>query len=125
MFYVYYRSYTNECYFILLKIEWYTVSDWVPQKGQRKFWEWRISIICLCSKYVKNFQADSEYLGKINTKKKKFNFFFQCLGLPNDPQSFGSQNLRCPSSVSQYYRVQTSEPVSYPHILELQLILYD
>ena len=24
------------------------------EKGQRKFWEWRISMICLCSKYVKN-----------------------------------------------------------------------
>jgi hypothetical protein len=28
-------------------------------------------------------------------------FFFQCLGLPKDPQSFGSQNLRRPLSVSQ------------------------
>ena len=43
----------------------------------------------------KHFRADSEYLGKINTKKK-FQFFFQCLALPKDPQSFGSQNLRCP-----------------------------
>ena len=23
------------------------------EKGQRKFWEWLISMICLCSKYVK------------------------------------------------------------------------
>ena len=30
--------------------------------------------------------------------------FFQCLALPKDPQSFGSQNLRCPFLVSQYYR---------------------
>ena len=41
---------------------------------------------------MQHFWADSEYLGKINTK----NFFFQCLALPKDPQSFGSQNLRCP-----------------------------
>ena len=27
----------------------------------------------------------------------------QCLALPKDPQSFGSQNLRCPFLVSQYY----------------------
>ena len=38
-------------------------------------------MICLCSK-----------------------FFFQYLALPKDPQSFGSQNLRCPFLVSQYYR---------------------
>jgi hypothetical protein len=29
----------------------------------------------ICQK-VQHFQADSEYLGKINTKKKKFKFFF-------------------------------------------------
>ena len=50
---------------------------------------------------LKHFWADSEYLGKINTKKKNLKFFFQCLGLPKDPQSFGSQNLRRPLSVSQ------------------------
>jgi hypothetical protein len=42
-------------------------------------------------------------LGKINTKKN-FKFFFQCFALPKDTQSFGSQNLHCPFSVSQYYR---------------------
>ena len=59
----------------------------------------------ICQK-VQHFQADSEYLGKIDTKKnvKKNSFFFQCLALPKDPQSFGSQNLLCPFSVSQYYR---------------------
>ena len=31
--------------------------------------------IFICQK-VQHFQADSEYLGKINTKKKKSNFFF-------------------------------------------------
>ena len=36
----------------------------------------------ICRK-VQHFQADSEYLGKINTK-----LFFQCLALPTDPQSF-------------------------------------
>ena len=51
---------------------------------------------------MQHFWADSEYLGKINTKKK-FKIFFQCLALPKDPQSFGSQNLCCPFSVSQYY----------------------
>ena len=54
---------------------------------------------------LQHFWADSEYLGKINTKKE-IQFFFQCLALPKDPQSFGSQNLRCPFSVSQYYRRQ-------------------
>ena len=44
---------------------------------------------------MQHFRADSEYLGKINTKKK-FKFFFQCLALPKDPQSFSSQNLRRP-----------------------------
>ena len=53
----------------------------------------------ICQK-VLHFRADSEYLGKINTKKK-IPFFFQCLALPKDPQSFGSQNLRRPLSVSQ------------------------
>ena len=44
---------------------------------------------------MQHFWADSEYLGKINTKKN-FKFFFQCLALPKDPQSFSSQNLRRP-----------------------------
>ena len=38
---------------------------------------------------VQHFQADSEYLGKINTKKTKIKFCFQCLALPKDQQSFG------------------------------------
>ena len=42
----------------------------------------------ICQK-VQYFRADSEYLGKINTKKKKNQFFFQCLALPKDLQSFG------------------------------------
>ena len=42
----------------------------------------------ICQK-VQHFQADSEYLGKINTKKK-FQILFQCLALPKDPQSFGT-----------------------------------
>ena len=37
---------------------------------------------------MQHFWADSKYLGKINTKKK-INFFFQCLALPKDSQSFG------------------------------------
>ena len=52
----------------------------------------------MCQK-LQNFRADSEYLGKINNKKNQF--FFQCLALPKDPQSFGSQNLRRPLLVSQ------------------------
>ena len=54
----------------------------------------------MCQK-LQHFWADSEYLGKINTKKKNSNFLFQCLALPKDPQSFGSQNLRRPLLVSQ------------------------
>ena len=50
---------------------------------------------------MQHFLADSEYLGKINTKQKVFNSFFQCLALPKNPQSFGSQNLWRPLSVSQ------------------------
>ena len=42
----------------------------------------------ICQK-VQHFRADSEYLGKINTKTKNFNFFFQCLAMPKDLQSFG------------------------------------
>ena len=42
----------------------------------------------ICQK-VQHFRADSEYLGNINTMKKNFNFFFQYLALPKDPQSFG------------------------------------
>ena len=76
------------------------------ERGRRKFWEWHISMICLCSKYFKNWNIFGQILN-IWVKlilKKKLNFFFQCLALPKDPQSFGSQNLRCPFSVSQYYR---------------------
>ena len=35
----------------------------------------------ICQK-VQSFQADSEYLGEIDTKKENLNFFFQCLALP-------------------------------------------
>ena len=42
----------------------------------------------ICQK-VQHFQADSENLEKINTKKK-IKFGFQCLALPKDPQSFGT-----------------------------------
>ena len=41
----------------------------------------------MCQK-LQHFRANSEYLEKINTKKK-INFFFQCLPLPKDSQSFG------------------------------------
>ena len=40
---------------------------------------------------LQHFWADSEYLGKINTKIK-FQFFFQCLALPKGPQSFGQKS---------------------------------
>ena len=55
-------------------------------------------MISLCSKYVKNCNIFGQILN-IWVKlilKKKFQFFFQCLALPKDPQSFSSQNLRCP-----------------------------
>ena len=50
---------------------------------------------------LQHFRADSEYLGKINTKKK-IKFFSQCLVLPKDPQSFGSQTkvMLCHSTVA-------------------------
>ena len=76
------------------------------EKGQHRFWERHISMICLCSKYVKNCNIFGQILN-IWVKlilKKNFNFFFQCLALPKDSQSFVSQNLRCPFLVSQYYR---------------------
>ena len=41
----------------------------------------------ICQK-VQNFWADSDSLGKINDKKIFKKFFFQCLALPKDPQSF-------------------------------------
>ena len=64
------------------------------------------TVMSLYSKYVKNCNIFGQILN-IWVKlilKKNFKFFFQCLALPKDPQSFGSQNLRCPFSVSQYYR---------------------
>ena len=42
----------------------------------------------ICQK-VQTFWADSDSLGKINDKKIFKKFFFQCLALPKDPQSFG------------------------------------
>ena len=76
------------------------------EKGQREFWERRISMICLCSKYVKNCSIFGQILNiwVKSILEKKIYIFFQCLALPKDPQSFGSQNLRCPFLVSQYYR---------------------
>ena len=41
----------------------------------------------ICQK-VQTFWADSDSLCKINDKKIFKNFFFQCLALPKDPQSF-------------------------------------
>ena len=41
----------------------------------------------ICQK-VQTFWADSDSLGKINDKKIFKKFFFQCLALPKDPQSF-------------------------------------
>ena len=38
---------------------------------------------------VQHFRKDSEYLGKINTKKKN-QIFYQCLVLPMVPQSFST-----------------------------------
>ena len=63
-------------------------------------------MIYLCNKYVKNCNIFGQILN-IWVKmilKKKIQIFFQCLALPKDPQSFGSQNFCCPFSVSQYYR---------------------
>ena len=47
-------------------------------------------MICLCSKYVKNYNIFGQILNiwvKLILKKKKNLFFFQCLALPKDPQS--------------------------------------
>ena len=86
----------------------HTVSNWVPKKDSSNFWERCTSMICLCSKYVKNFNIFGQILNiwvkSIQIYIYIYQFFFQCLALPKDPQSFGSQNLRCPFSVSQYYR---------------------
>ena len=41
----------------------------------------------ICQK-VKYFQADSDYMNKINIKKNFKKNFFQRLALPKDPQSF-------------------------------------
>ena len=49
------------------------------------------TVMSLYSKYVKNCNIFGQILN-IWVKlilKKKFNFFFQCLALPKDPQSFG------------------------------------
>ena len=57
----------------------------------------------ICQK-VKFFQADSKNLGKINIKKIFKRFFFQCLALPKDPQSF------CPYVVKAKKNVLRSFP---------------
>ena len=48
------------------------------KRGRRKFWEWHISMICLCSKYFKNWNIFGQILN-IWVKlilKKKFEIFF-------------------------------------------------
>ena len=46
---------------------------------RRKFWEWHISMICLCSKYFKNWNIFGQILNiwvKMILKKKIWKFFF-------------------------------------------------
>ena len=44
---------------------------------------------------MKTFQADSDYMGKINIKKKFQKKIFQCLALPKDRQSFCEVQKKC------------------------------
>ena len=63
-------------------VRWCTMSD-VPLLNT--------TVMSLYSKYVKNCNIFGQILN-IWVKlilKKKFNFFFQCLALPKDSQSFG------------------------------------
>ena len=56
----------------------------------------------LCQK-VQHFQADSESLGKINNKKIFKKFFFQCLALPKDRQSFCEVQKKCHQIFSKFF----------------------
>ena len=55
----------------------------------------------ICQK-VQKFWADSGYVGKINNKKN-FNFFFQCLALPKDRQSFCEVQKKCHQIFSNFF----------------------
>ena len=57
----------------------------------------------ICQK-VQHFQADSESLGKINNKKIFKNFFFQCLALPKDPQSFCPYVVKAKKISSEFFK---------------------
>ena len=56
---------------------------------------------------MQKFWADSDYVGKINNKKKIQIFFFQCLALPKDPQSFCpyvvKAKKKCPQIFSKLF----------------------
>ena len=56
----------------------------------------------ICQK-VQHFQADSESLGKINNKKIFKKFFFQCLALPKDRQSFCEVQKKCHQIFSKIF----------------------
>ena len=57
----------------------------------------------ICQK-VQTFWADSDSLGKINDKKIFKNFFFQCLALPKDPQSFCPYVVKAKKISSEFFK---------------------
>ena len=56
----------------------------------------------ICQK-VQKFWADSGYVGKINDKKNFKIFFFQCLALPKDRQSFCEVQKKCHQIFSDFF----------------------
>ena len=58
---------------------------------------------------MQNFWADSDYLGKINNNLFFFkNFFFQCLALPKDPQSFCCYVVKAQKMSSEFFKTKMS-----------------
>ena len=58
------------------------------KKGQRKFWERHISMICLCSKYVKNCNIFGQILNIwVKLTLKKNSIFFLVFILPKYSES--------------------------------------
>ena len=53
---------------------------------------------------MQTFWADSDSLGKINDKKIFKKFFFQCLALPKDPQSFCLYVVQAKKMSSEFFK---------------------
>ena len=59
----------------------------------------------ICQK-VQIFWPDSDYMGKINIENIFRNFFFQCLALPKDPQSFCPYVVKAKKKSSDFSQIK-------------------